>query len=356
MLNNSREEPIDEPITQVGDGEVEFVHEADEGISLAFIETTSDALLRILAPTLGLGKKPSQHNMVVGDFPLDGKIVLVTGGGSGINLAFVKLALKSHAKVLIADLKLLKEAQDLLRDPDTAGRVAYTKCDVSKWSELARLPSEIATAFGQGAVADVWVPGAGVLEPSVSSFYEDGEDDHYKALRINTEHPIKLTRIAMRACLAANKPAVILLVASLAGVQGIYGSPLYAASKHAIVGFAKSMAQADKEENIKIVCVCPGIVSTPLWTGPEAKAVHEQYSYSDDMAISAGEVAEAMKDLVEQGRYEGGSLLEVSKRNGRKAIESLDAAGAAGPEAQAWLDGCYAPARQAFMRERGAGL
>lgn len=213
-------------------------------------------------------------------------------------------------------------------------------------------------AFGENAVADVWIAGAGVLEPNVSSFYEDNEAENYQAMRINTEHPIKLTRIAMRSALGANKPAVVLIVASMAGISGFYGSPLYCASKHAVVGFTKSMAQADRDENVKVVCVCPGIVSTPLWTGPEAAAVKtsEQYSYSDEMAISSEEVAEAMKEMVEKGEFKGGSLLEVSKSNGRKVLESNETQIAQGPEAQAWVDQCYAPARQAFMKERGAGL
>lgn len=211
-------------------------------------------------------------------------------------------------------------------------------------------------AFGQGAVADVWIAGAGVFEPNVSSFFEDNEDAHYQAMRINTDHPIKLTRIAMRSCLGANKPGVVLIVASMAGITGFYGSPLYCASKHAVVGFTKSMAQADKDEDIKVVCVCPGIVSTPLWTGPDAAAVSKQYSYSEEMAITSEEVAEAMKDMVEQGKFNGGSLLEVSKRNRRKELESTEVPSAQDPEAQAWIDGCYAPARQVFMKERGAGL
>lgn len=222
--------------------------------------------------------------MVVGDFPLAGKIVVVTGGGSGdlhcpqaqrifsndlpgICLSFVKLALASQAKVLIADIKLLKEAEDLVRSPEAAGRVAYATCDVCKWDQLDRLPAEVESTFGEGAVTDVWVAGAGVFEPNLSSFFMDNEDDCYRAMRINAEHPIKLTRIAMRSSLKANKPGVVLIVASGAGVIGFYGSPLYCATKHAVVGFTKSMAQADKDENIKIVSVCPGIVATPLWKG-----------------------------------------------------------------------------------------
>lgn len=247
---------------------------------------------------------------------------------------------------------MLEEAQSLLRDPNTAGKVAYAECDVCKWDQLERLPAEVESAFGEGAVADVWVAGAGVFEPNVSSFFEDKEDDGYRAMRINAEHPIKLTRIAMRTLLKANKPGVVLIVASGAGVTGFYGSPLYCATKHAVVGFTKSMAQADKDENVKVVSVCPGIVATPLCYGSDASSVAKQYSYSDSMAITPEEVAEAMKDLVEQERFEGGSLLEVSKSKGVNLLESNEASIAKGPEAQAWVDQCYGPVREILRKER----
>jgi NAD(P)-dependent dehydrogenase (short-subunit alcohol dehydrogenase family) len=216
------------------------------------------------------------------------------------------------------------------------------------------LPSEVETAFGHGAVADVWVAGAGVFEPNVSSFFLDNEDDGYRAMRINAEHPIKLTRVALRSSLKANKPGVVLIVASGAGVVGFYGSPLYCATKHAVVGFTKSMAQADEDENIKIVSVCPGIVATPLWKGVAAAEVAKQYSYSDEMSLTASEVAMVMKDLIEQGKYPGGSLLEMSKTRGNNLLESNDHSEGLGPEGKTWIDGCYAPVREVLRKERGA--
>ena len=188
--------------------------------------------------------------MVVGDFPLDGQIAVVTGGGSGINLAFVRLALSAGARILIADLKLLPEAAELVDSSD--GKVEFTHCDVSDWSHLRSLPSEVQKAFGDDAIATVWIAGAGVFEPPWSDFLHDAETEHYKQLQINTEHPIKLTRIAMRSLLGAGRKGVVLIVASMAGITGSYGAPLYCASKHAVVGFTKSMAQADEDEGVKV--------------------------------------------------------------------------------------------------------
>jgi NAD(P)-dependent dehydrogenase (short-subunit alcohol dehydrogenase family) len=77
-------------------------------------------------------------------------------------------------------------------------------------------------------------------------------------MEINANHPIKMTRLAMRALLGANKKGVVCLVSSGAGLSGFYLASLYCASKAAVVGFAKSMGMADQEEGVKVVCICPG--------------------------------------------------------------------------------------------------
>jgi NAD(P)-dependent dehydrogenase (short-subunit alcohol dehydrogenase family) len=69
---------------------------------------------------------------------------------------------------------------------------------------------------------------------------------------------MKLSRIAIRTLLGKNKKGVILITASLAGFQGTFSAPLYCATKHAIVGFVRSLAELDRLEGIKVVCVAPG--------------------------------------------------------------------------------------------------
>ena len=61
----------------------------------------------------------------------------------------------------------------------------------------------------------------------------------------------------MRALLSKNKPGVVLIVSSVAGLQGYYAPALYSTAKHAIIGFVKCMASADQEEGVKVVCICP---------------------------------------------------------------------------------------------------
>lgn len=285
--------------------------------------------------------------MVVGNFPLADKVAIVTGGGSGICLAFVRLVVAANAKCLIADLQLTAEAEALVKQHPT--QLAFVKCDVANWKDLEAIPEQVRQAFGSDAVADVWVAGAGIFEPPWSSFLHDTEQDSYKTMRINAEHPIKLTRIAMRCCLGANKPAVVLIVASGAGLVGAYGAPLYCASKHAVVGFTKSMAAADVEENIKVVAVCPGIVDTPLWS---AEGIGKQYGFSAATAIRAEDVAQVMKELVEEGQYPGGTLLSTTTDNLRKVVASERRFEADNPEARAMLEDYHAPMKAVYNAER----
>lgn len=79
-------------------------------------------------------------------------------------------------------------------------------------------------------------------------------------MQINAVHPIKLTRIAVRTLLGRKKKGVVLVVASLAGYQGTFAAPLYCASKHACVGFVRSMEELDRLKDIKVVLIAPGLV------------------------------------------------------------------------------------------------
>jgi len=64
--------------------------------------------------------------------------------------------------------------------------------------------------------------------------------------------------MAIRALLGKNKKGVILITSSLAGFAGTYSAPLYCATKHAMVGFVRSLAELEKLEGIKVCAVAPG--------------------------------------------------------------------------------------------------
>ncbi|KAK7705952.1 hypothetical protein SLS57_009869 [Botryosphaeria dothidea] len=247
--------------------------------------------------------------MEVGDFPLKDKIVAVTGGGSGIGLQIVKQAVAAGSKVVLADLRLNDEAETFVKEHGGKDLV-FQKCDVSKKRDQERLVEVAEERWGD--VPDVYVSSAGLFEPSFSNFWTDTEDDDYATVAVNVTAPIKLTRIAVRALLRANKRGVVLLVASIAGYGGTYAVPLYCATKHAVVGFVKSMRKAEAEEGVKVVTLCPGVVRTPLWTPQAGDDLIKNFGYHESIILEPGDVAKAAVGLVEGGRYGGGTVLEVT--------------------------------------------
>ncbi|TVY68906.1 Short-chain dehydrogenase reductase 3a [Lachnellula suecica] len=311
--------------------------------------------------------------MAFPDFPLAHKIAVITGAGSGINLAFARLCIQHNAKVLIADLKLTSEASTFLSTLDSKTAV-FVKCDVAKRCDLENLVTVSEKEWGD--VPDVWVAGAGVFEPSWSNFWDDTEEDDYAQVAINVNHPIKLARIAIRALLRKGKKGVFLITASIAGFAGNFSAPLYCATKHAIVGFVRSMKDFDEVGGVKFVAIAPGyvftpppsspcqhfladagsrVVRTPLWTDYPEKM--KQFGYMLENSITPEKVSQDMAELVTEGKYGGGTCLETSATGTRVLgtwnIEPPSWAGKVLPKEV--LDNFRAPIMEHVRRERAGG-
>ncbi|GLA02071.1 hypothetical protein AnigIFM60653_001366 [Aspergillus niger] len=288
-----------------------------------------------------------------GDFPVDNKIVLVTGGGSGIGLQLCRQAAAKGARIIIADLRLIPEAQQFV---DSSDAVIFQRCDVRNWSDLQALIQLSQDKWND--VPDVYVASAAIFEPSWSSFWEDTESTDYACININVNHPIKLTRLAIRALLGKDKKGVVCLVSSIAGISASIRSPLYCAAKHAIWGFVKSMAPLDQLEGVKVTSICPGVVPTPLWD--TVPGIRKQLSYDRVKHVPAEEVAEYMLELIQQGKYPGGSVVEItsSGSDGRRIIPPWNVSPPkvyAGADKE-MLGNFIEPVRAALKKDRKAKL
>lgn len=105
-------------------------------------------------------------------------------------------------------------------------------------------------------------------------------------------------------------------------------TPIYAASKHAISGFLRSLAPLEDTLGIRVNGVAPGIIKTPLWTDhPEKISLFDD---AKDAWVEPEEVAEAMLKCVEDDEVKGGWVLEVTKGMSRN-VTATDTPGPQGP-------------------------
>lgn len=189
---------------------------------------------------------------------------------------------------MIADLALRPEAEELVREYSSSPQAFFQMTDVTSWKDLEAMMKAAQDTFGQ---IDVVCPGAGVFEPHWSNFWrppgspesKDSPDgDHYKMLDINITHPIRVTQLAiahfLKAGCSPSSPKTIVHIASIAGESASLMVPMYHASKWAIHGFVRSLADLEAEYGIRVAAVLPGVVKTPLWTDhPEkSKAFNEE--------------------------------------------------------------------------------
>lgn len=162
---------------------------------------------------------------------------------------------------------------------------------------------------------------------------------HYATLDINVTHPIRTTQLAISRWLnpsegnktgkvSPTNPKRVVHISSIAGQMPSFVTPIYAASKHAISGFIRSLAPLEDTLGIRVNGVAPGIIKTPLWTDhPEKISLFDD---AKDAWVEPEEVAEAMLRCVEDEEAKGGWVLEVTKGMSRN-VTATDTPGPQGP-------------------------
>jgi 3-hydroxybutyrate dehydrogenase len=91
-----------------------------------------------------------------------------------------------------------------------------------------------------------------------SHFWNDTESQSYKTILVNVEHPVKTTRLAIRAFLKARKPGVIVHISSIAGQVTRLSTPIYCATKAFVNHFVRAFGALQELEKIRVIAVAPG--------------------------------------------------------------------------------------------------
>ncbi|KAF2095624.1 NAD(P)-binding protein [Rhizodiscina lignyota] len=252
------------------------------------------------------------------------QVAIVTGGGSGIGLAFTTLLHSKGCSVVIGDLALTEDAKKLVEC--AAGKVVFKQTDVTNWKQLAELFSFTETKLG---APDIVCPGAGIFEPKWSSFWNDTEENSYKTIDINITHPTKATRLAIRSMIRAKKGGTIVHISSIGGQTTRLSVPIYCATKAYINHFVRAFAGLDDEQGIRVLGVAPGLVRSPLWfkeNPDKLKSVGE-----NDLWIEPSEIAEVLLECCEKNsQWTAGTIVEASGQGRRREVKVFNDEGPPG--------------------------
>jgi NAD(P)-dependent dehydrogenase (short-subunit alcohol dehydrogenase family) len=188
---------------------------------------------------------------------LAGKVAVITGGASGIGKASVELFVAEGAKVVIADVA--DEAGEALA-ASLGGAATYLHTDVASREAVQAAVDLAISRFGG---LHIMFNNAGISTGAYPDFCDDKLDDFQRVMAVNLLGPMLGTQIAARH-MRAHGGGVVLNTASIAGTIAGIAMQTYRASKAALIHFSKSAAIELGAHNIRVGCLVPGHIRTPM--------------------------------------------------------------------------------------------
>ncbi|WP_326686060.1 MULTISPECIES: SDR family NAD(P)-dependent oxidoreductase [unclassified Streptomyces] len=199
---------------------------------------------------------------------LTGRVVVVTGGASGIGRAAALKFAAEHAKVLVADLNR-EGAEEVVREIETAGGAALAVAgDLSDQRVVDTVVERAVTDLGG---LDVLANNAGIMD-RMSALGETDDAEWERVMRVNLTAPFLLTRAALPHMLDAGRGSIV-FTASEASLRGSAAGAAYTAAKHAVAGLVKSLAVTYREQGVRANAIAPGPTATSIRvdSSPEAQ-------------------------------------------------------------------------------------
>lgn len=221
------------------------------------------------------------------DKSLNGQVAIVTGASRGIGAAIAKRFAAEGAAVAIA-ARSAKDLGQVAREiAQAGGKTLPVATDVAREADVRRLVSLTKERFGR---LDILVnsAGIGIFCPLADTPTEQWD----RVMAVNARGPFMLCREAVP-LMAESGGGCIINIGSVVSVKGYVNQGAYSASKHALLGLTKVLAQEVQDEGIRVHIICPGGVDTNLVT-------QARPDLDRSMLMTAREIADIAMFLVVQ--------------------------------------------------------
>lgn len=246
------------------------------------------------------------------------KVAIITGGGGGIGSALATALAREGAKVVVSDLQasaveaVVEDIND--RYPDATVAVV---ADAADTADITRLVEQAESTFGP---VDMFFANAGVAgEPGLHA----AEESWDTAFEVNVRAHVRAAQVMIPRWLDRGE-GYFISTASAAGLLTQIGMPSYSVTKHAALGFAEWLSVTYGDQGIRVSCLCPMAVETPLLhageqIGDEVGAMATRAVTSAGDILEPSVVADVVLEALKEERFlilPHPEVLEMHRRKG----------------------------------------